>query len=171
MPRHTEPAAQAVGVPGKTGRATLPQRIQNELYALAAGELGRRHEECTEHSTGQQAACWAAGIEVRTRCGLSEAEFAVRAKPHQIGMIGVGLAVDQYQVGPDMTVPVVLPLTAKRVVPMARRQRPVLRKIGHDMRQFGIDGPGETTSLFAPVVSFEGRGPPNRPHGDRQSGR
>ena len=31
---------------GKIGRYTLPQRIQDELYALAAGELGRRHEVC-----------------------------------------------------------------------------------------------------------------------------
>ena len=152
---------------GKIGRYTLPQRIQDELYALVAGEPGRRHEECTEHSTEQQAACWAAGIGVRTRCGLSEAEFAVRAKPHQIEMIGVGLAVD-YR--PDKTVPVVPPLTARRVVPMSRRQWPVLGKIGHDVRQFDIDDSGETTSLLAPV-SFDGRDPPNLPHGSRQSGR
>ena len=50
-------------------------------------------------------------------------------------MFGVGLAVDQDQVGPDVTVPVVLPLPAKRMVAMARRERPVIREPGHDMRE------------------------------------
>ena len=98
------------------------------------------------------------------RCGRSEAEFAVRAETHQIEMFGVGLAVDQDQVGPDVTVPVVLPLPTERVVAMARRERPVLGEPGHDIRKLGIDGPGEAALLLAPVIPLEGRGPSNRPH-------
>ena len=64
----------------------------------------------------------------------------MRAETHEIEMFGVGLAVDQNQVWPDVAVPVVLPLPAERVVAMARRERPVLRQFGHDMREFGFDG-------------------------------
>ena len=101
----------------------------------------------------------------------SPAEFAVRADAHQIEVFGVWLAVDQHQVGADMAVPVVLPLPAQRVVAVARRERPVFCQLGHNARKLGIDGPGEAASSFAPVIPFEDRGPPNRPHGGRPSGR
>ncbi len=103
--------------------------------------------------------------------GRSEAELAVRAEAHEIEMFGVGLAVDQNQVGADVTVPVVFPLPARCVVAMAGRERPVLRQFGHDLREPGIDGPGEAALLLAPVIPLEGRGPSNRPHGGRPSGR
>ena len=46
LPRHIESTPQAVDVLGKVGRDALPQRIQDELYPLAAGKLGRGHKVC-----------------------------------------------------------------------------------------------------------------------------
>ncbi len=41
---------------------------------------------------------------------------------------------------------------------MARRERPVPRQPGHDMRELGIDGPGKTAPHLAPAIPLEGRG-------------
>ena len=89
------------------------------------------------------------------------------AQAHQVEMFVVGLAVDQHQVGPDMTVPVVLPLPARRVVAVGT----VFRQFGHDTGKLGIDGPGEAVLALPPVIPLEGRGPPDPPHGDWPSGR
>ena len=51
--------------------------------------------------------------------GRSKTEFAVGTEAHEIEISGIGLAVDQDQVGSDVAVPMVLPLTGKRVVAMA----------------------------------------------------
>jgi len=92
-------------------------------------------------------------------------------RAHEIQVPGGGLAVDQDEVGPDMAVPVVLPLPAKRVVAVARRERAVSRQFGHDTGKLGVYGRGKAAFSLAPVVPPEGRGPPNRPHEGRPSGR
>ena len=51
--------------------------------------------------------------------GSSKTKFAVGTEAHEIEMSGIGLAVDQDQVGFDVAVPMVLPLTGKRVVAVA----------------------------------------------------
>ena len=110
--------------------------------------------------------------EIAGRCGSwpfrrhsrSKTEFAVRAEAHEIEMPGVGLAVDQNHVGPDVAVPMVLPLTGKRMVAMARRERPILRQVGQNTCKVGIKGFGEAAFLLAPVIPLEDRGSPNRPH-------
>ena len=96
------------------------------------------------------------GSELRAWRGRSEAECAVRAEAHQIEVSSVGLAVDQHQVGTEMTVPVILPLPAERVVAVPRRQWPVRRQLGHDMGKFGIERPGEAALPLPPVIPFEG---------------
>ena len=98
------------------------------------------------------------------RHSRSKTEFAVRAETHEIEMPGVGLAVDQDHVGPDVAVPMVLPFTGKRMVAMARRERPILRQVGQNTCKVGIKGLGEAAFLLAPVIPLEDRGSPNRPH-------
>ena len=40
----------------------------------------------------------------------------MRAKPHQFQTVGVGLAVNQHEIGPDMTIPMIVPLPGQRVI-------------------------------------------------------
>ncbi len=101
----------------------------------------------------------------------SEAECTVRAEAHEIQMIGVWLAVDQHQVRPEVTVPMVLPSPGEGVVAMARCERPVLRQVGYDTGEIGVKSLGEATFSLAPVIPLERRSPPNRPQGGRPSGR
>ena len=103
--------------------------------------------------------------------GRSKTKLAVGAETHEIEMSGVGLAIDQDQVGPDMTVPVVLPGPRQGMVEMAPSKRPVGRKVGDDVSELRVEGFGEPALLLAFVVSFEGGGPPNRPHSARPSAR
>ena len=79
-------------------------------------------------------------------------------------MFGVWLAIDQYQVRTDMTVPMVLPLAAKCVVVVARCKQSIFRQIGHNTGKFDVNGLGEAAFPFASVIPFESRSPPNRPH-------
>ena len=103
--------------------------------------------------------------------GPSKTKLAVGAERHEIEMSGVRLAIDQDQVGPDMTVPVVLPGPRQGMVEMAPSRRPVGRKVGDDVSELRVEGFGEPALLLAFVVSFEGGGPPNRPHSARPSAR
>ena len=51
--------------------------------------------------------------------GPSKTEVSVGTEAHEIEMSGIWLAVDEDQVGSDVAVPMVLPLTGKRVVAVA----------------------------------------------------
>jgi|RhiMetdeSRZDD1v2_1073273.scaffolds.fasta_scaffold383566_2 hypothetical protein len=55
----------------------------------------------------------------------SKTEFAMRAEPHELERVGVGLAIDQHQVRADMAVAAIVPGAAQRVIAKARRQRRV----------------------------------------------
>ena len=79
-------------------------------------------------------------------------------------MVVIGLAVDQDQVGVDVTVPMIFPRSGQRVIAMASVDRPVGSKVGQDVYELRVEGLGEPALLLAPVVSLEGRRPPNRPH-------
>ncbi len=82
-------------------------------------------------------------------------------------MFGVVLSADEDEARADMAVPVVLPLPARRVVAMARRQRPVRSQSGRDAGGFAIDGSGKAALAHAAAIPPESSGPPNRPHGGR----
>ena len=88
----------------------------------------------------------------------------MKFQAHEIEMLAVGLAVDQDQIGPDVTVPVVFPLAGQRMISIMRLKRLIRRQICHDMCKFRIDGVGEPASLLAIVIPSEGRSPSNRPN-------
>lgn len=62
---------------------------------------------------------------------------------NEIEMSGIGFAVDQDQIGSDVAVPMVLPLTGKRVVAVAWSQRPIFRQLGENARKISIKGSGK----------------------------
>jgi len=70
---------------------------------------------------------WARNLSKRGLLGLkgfrSQAKLAMRADAHELQYFFIGLAVDQNQVGLDMTVPVVFPVASESVVAVARLQR------------------------------------------------
>lgn len=63
----------------------------------------------------------------------------MRAEPHQAQRVGVGLLVDQHQVGLDVAIPVILPVPGQRVVAVPRFQRLVAGERDQDGHQVGIE--------------------------------
>lgn len=126
------------------------RRNRLNSWVTVGGHRGLPMRRLRQAFCRRQVAYRAAWFEACARCGRSEAKFAVRAKSHQIEMVSIGLAVNQHQVGPDMTVPVVFPLTAKRVVSMARRQRiPHTNMPSHQAdNQLGLPAASTAPDLF-----------------------
>jgi hypothetical protein len=61
----------------------------------------------------------------------------MRAKPDQLKPAIVGAPVNQNEIGFEMAISVVLPLSAKSVIDMSNGQRPVFReKINHRLEIF-----------------------------------
>jgi hypothetical protein len=88
----------------------------------------------------------------------------VRPEADEVEVLFVELAVDQDQIGPDMAVAVISPLSAQRVVEQATRQGCVSRESIDDVQQGGVEVLGVTATLFAAVVAFEAMAEPNRPY-------
>ena len=73
----------------------------------------------------------------RARCArLLAKKLAVRAKSGQPQDVGVWLAIDQHQIGFDMTVPVACPFAAQVMIAVPTRQRQVIRQ-GRQSEQQG----------------------------------
>ena len=51
----------------------------------------------------------------------SKPKFAVGAKSHKLQSLGIRLAVDQNEIGPDMAVPMVAPFPLQGVIEMSAR--------------------------------------------------
>ena len=51
---------------------------------------------------------------------LLQAKLAVRAKPNELQRRIIWLSIDQHQVGLDVTIPMIIPLTRKRMVTVPR---------------------------------------------------
>lgn len=47
---------------------------------------------------------------------MSKTKLTMRTKAHKIKVIIIGFAVDQDKVWPDMTIPMVTPITRKRMI-------------------------------------------------------
>ena len=92
------------------------------------------------------------------------------AKTHQIKMVFIRLAVEQYQIGTNMAVAVILPWSDQRMIVIAPGQDLVVRQSGHSVPEVGIQRLGEPAFFLAFVVSLESCGTPNRPHSDQPSG-
>ena len=67
-------------------------------------------------------------------------------------MLGIGHSGDQDRVGSDVAVPMVLPLTGKRVFAVARCERPVICQFGQNVRKLNIVGSGKTV-IFSRLES------------------
>lgn len=59
---------------------------------------------------------------------ISQAEFGVRAEPHQAQRVGVRLLVNQHQVGFNVAISVILPVPGQRMIAVPRFQRLVAGK-------------------------------------------
>ena len=70
------------------------------------------------------------------------------AEPYQVEMGGVGLAVNQHEVGADMAIAVILPRTRQGVVPLARIERPVGGQFGNDPLQLRVQRFAEPASFL-----------------------
>ena len=132
---------------------------QNRLPAGAIHRVGLRlHEQRWKN------AATAVTISLRRWPRKSETEVAVRAKAHQIKMVGVRFTVDQDEIWSDVTIPMVLPWPGQRVIMVTPVKHPIGHQFGKDVIEFRIKDSGEAAFLFAPVVPLVGCRSPNRPH-------
>ena len=93
-----------------------------------------------------------------------QTQFAVRAQTRKIKVIAIRLATDQDQVGPDMAVPVILPRTGQRMIPVPRGKRPIPGNVGQDICKIIIRRLCEAAFPLPPVVPLEGCCPSYPPH-------
>lgn len=80
----------------------------------------------------------------------------MRAEAHQAQRVGVGLLVDQHQVGLDVAIPVILPVPGQRVVAVPRFQRLVVGERDQDGHQVGVERGPVLPFRLALVVALEG---------------
>ena len=52
---------------------------------------------------------------------------------YEVEVVGIRLAIDQHQVGPNVAVAMVLPRPGQRMIVMALRQGPIGGQIGYDV--------------------------------------
>ena len=82
----------------------------------------------------------------------------MRAEPDKLKARFVRLAVDQNEVGLDVTVAVIVPLAAERVIEIPPGQGLVLRQQRHGCQQIGIEALAVPSGFLAPVVAAEAAG-------------
>ena len=63
-----------------------------------------------------------------------QTKFAVGSEPHELKSVVVGFSVDQYEVQPDVTVPMVLPFPRKRMVEKTTWKGLVCRQLLYDRK-------------------------------------
>ena len=59
----------------------------------------------------------------------------MRTETDKLQRFGIRLAVDEDQVGPDMAISAIAPLSAKGMIAVARRQRDVGSELPHNVQQ------------------------------------
>ena len=79
----------------------------------------------------------------------------MRSKPHKLEHIAIRLAVNENEVWPDMTVPVVVPVSAKCVIPEAVGQKQIGRKQLQGGEEEIIQIPAEAALIFALEISLK----------------
>ena len=89
-------------------------------------------------------------------------QFAVRTKTDEFEDIGAALAVDEHEIGPDVTVAAALPGSGQRVVAVPGIWRLIGSERLHDRAEGGIDGMSVPPFEFSAVVAFELMGQPDR---------
>ncbi len=109
------------------------------------------------------------GGPIRSRPCQSKTEFAVGTKADELQHFGIGLPVDQHEVGLDVAVAAILPVADQRMVAVPLAQRLVVRQRRHDLDEVAFQRCPMLTLCFAFVVTFELSGALNRPHSDLPS--
>ena len=100
-------------------------------------------------------------------------QFAVRTKTDELEDIGAALAVDEYEIGPDVTVATALPYSRQGVVAVPGIWWLVVGERTYDSAESGVDRMPMMSFVFSAVVAFELTGQPDpssRRHG-RRAGR
>ena len=92
------------------------------------------------------------------RCGRSQSaeKLAVRAESCQSEGVGVGLAVDEQQVGLDVAFPIACPITRKVVIAVADIQGRIGRQRDQNRLELFIERGAVPTFGLPLVVMFEG---------------
>ena len=88
----------------------------------------------------------------------------MRAQPHQLKSLRIGLAVNQHQVGLDVAIVVVFPLAGQEVVSVLFVQRKIIGQRVDDGDEFAGKGGAVNTFGFALEIPFELPGVLNSSH-------
>lgn len=102
--------------------------------------------------------------DARNGAARLESEFAVGAKPNELQNIRPGLAVDEHQIGPDVTIAVVLPVAREGMVSATDRQRSIVSQVVHCSGEDAIEEVAMQPLGLALVVFLEPAEALNRPH-------
>ncbi|SMH66227.1 protein of unknown function [Acidithiobacillus ferrivorans] len=116
------------------------------------------------------AALWHARCDPPRRLASAE-KLAVRAKPRQSQGVGVGLAIDQQQVGLDVALTVARPIAGKVVIAVACIEGLIGRQCDQHRLERVIKRGAVLALGLALVVAFERGGAVNRPHANPPSDR
>ena len=92
------------------------------------------HWDCAR-SSPSQASCFETVQTPKLRQQTLQAKLGMRAQAHQLKAIRVGNPVDQYQIGPDVAIPMVTPSARKRMILETFCQRLVIGESLHDIGQ------------------------------------
>ena len=79
----------------------------------------------------------------------------MRSQPHQLKPLCIGLAVNQHQVGLDVAIAVVFPITGQCVVPVLFLERQIIGQCLNDGDEFAGKGGTVNTFGFALEIPFE----------------
>lgn len=86
------------------------------------------------------------------------------AQSHELEHIWIWFAVDQNEIGPEVAIAEVFPLSAERMVAKLCRRRDVIDQIAEDRCKLPRQRATMRALLFALVVAPETRGLFNRPY-------
>ena len=86
----------------------------------------------------------------------------MRTKTNEFEDIGAALAVDEYEVGPEVAVAAALPSAGQGVVAVPGIRLLVSSERLYDRAEGGVDSPSVLSFAFSAVVAFELTGQPDR---------
>ena len=95
---------------------------------------------------------------------LLQTELTVRAKPDELKVFVIGLAVDENKVRPDMAIAMVTPFACQCVIEIPAGQRRIRRQQIHHAHQQCIQLFAENPGFLPPVIAFETARIFNSPH-------
>ena len=91
-----------------------------------------------------------------------QSQFAVRPKTDEFQDIGAALAVDEHEIGPEVTVAAALPSPGQGVVAVAGIWRLVGGERLYDSAEDGVESLSVPSFALSAVVAFELTGQPER---------